>query len=232
MYQREGNQTHVVVVIQCITNPLYPHDMKNRFSLKAVLALFLITSAMALSHGGVGATSIRPLLIGSDAPNSTLLDTDGNSVQLHDVFDNKPTVVVFYRGGWCPYCNTHLRELVEVESQLIELGYQIIAISPDAPSKLQETSANDELSYSLFSDSPHDVASAFGVAFTLESKTLERYQRRGRLTGYSDGVNKDKLPVPSVFIVTVDKKIAFQYVDPNYKARMPCLLYTSPSPRD
>ncbi|MCH6259255.1 AhpC/TSA family protein [Puniceicoccaceae bacterium K14] len=195
--------------------------MKDSYSLKTAIVLFLTTAFSMLSHAGVGANSIRPILIGSDAPNAAVLDSEGKSVELAEIYDGKPTIVVFYRGGWCPYCNTHLQELVEVEPQLIELGYQIIALSPDAPSKLQESTEKGGLNYSLFSDSPHKAAEAFGIAFTLEPKTLERYKKKDRLGGWSDGVNQDKLPVPSVFIVTGDQKIAFQYVDPNFRSRMP-----------
>ncbi|MCH6258529.1 AhpC/TSA family protein [Puniceicoccaceae bacterium K14] len=194
----------------------------KRFNLIKVSVLIFIFIAFAVStKASVGANSIRPVLIGSDAPNAAVLDSEGKSVELAEIYDGKPTIVVFYRGGWCPYCNTHLQELVEVEPQLIELGYQIIALSPDAPSKLQESTEKGGLNYSLFSDSPHEAAEAFGVAFTLEERTLERYKKKDRLGGWSDGVNQDKLPVPSVFIVTGDQKIAFQYVDPNFRSRMP-----------
>ncbi len=190
-------------------------------SFHSVLLTFLAACVGTFSHAGVGADSVRPLLIGSDVPSATVLDLDGNSVGLDEVLGEKPTVVVFYRGGWCPYCNRHLQELVEIEPQLIELGYQIVAMSPDAPSKLQDTVSKEHLNYSLYSDSPHEAAEAFGVAFTLDAKTLERYQRKNRLGGYSEGVNQDKLPVPSVFIVTAQGQVAFQYVDPNYRSRMP-----------
>jgi peroxiredoxin len=36
-----------------------------------------------------------------------------------------------------PFCNAHLAALAEAEKKLLELGYQIIAISPDAPASLR-----------------------------------------------------------------------------------------------
>jgi peroxiredoxin len=45
----------------------------------------------------------------------------------------QPAILVFYRGGWCPYCNLQLSELRLVESEAKALGYRMIAISPDRP---------------------------------------------------------------------------------------------------
>lgn len=45
-------------------------------------------------------TSICPLLVGSTVPAATVLDMEGESVELQSVLADKPTVLVFYRGGW------------------------------------------------------------------------------------------------------------------------------------
>jgi thiol-disulfide isomerase/thioredoxin len=84
------------------------------------------------------AQSITPLLIGQTAPNSTLHTVDGDPVSLKALTMQKTTVLIFYRGGWCPYCNRQLAGLKDIESQLDQLGYQILAISPETPAQLQE----------------------------------------------------------------------------------------------
>ena len=43
---------------------------------------------------------VCPLLNGMEAPTVNLHDASGNSVNLAAIFEVKPTVVVFYRGGW------------------------------------------------------------------------------------------------------------------------------------
>ena len=54
------------------------------------------------------AEDISPLLIGETLPNGTFQNAEGNTVQLNEILTEKPTVLVFYRGGWCPYCNLQL----------------------------------------------------------------------------------------------------------------------------
>jgi hypothetical protein len=46
------------------------------------------------------AWDIRPLLIGSEVPEVTVQDVESNHVSLRDAMGGKPTVLVFYRGGW------------------------------------------------------------------------------------------------------------------------------------
>lgn len=160
------------------------------------------------------ATDISPLLIGEIIPDAVLKNPDGIEVTMSNVLSLKPTVIMFYRGGWCPYCNRHLAAIQEAESEIIELGYQILAISPDAPKNLQATHEKNQLNYSLYSDSDGTFSKAIGIAF----KAPEKYTNR--LSEKSDGLNEGFLPVPSVFVVDTAGKIIFEYINPDYKTRL------------
>src|SRR5690554_5506850 len=110
---------------------------------KQILSLFTFLALMQVAHVQsqvpFKAEDISPLLIGEQVPNANLLDVDGLSVQLKDVMNVKPTILVFYRGGWCPYCNSQLSGLAEIEDEIEKLGYQIVAISPDHLDRLRST---------------------------------------------------------------------------------------------
>ena len=73
----------------------------------------------------------KPLAVGAQAPSALLTEMDGAKVDLAKEFAAKPTVLVFYRGSWCPFCNRQLAALGELEPKLLALGYQILAVSPD-----------------------------------------------------------------------------------------------------
>ena len=51
------------------------------------------------------ALEIAPLLIGEKIPAVTLLSSEGKTVNLIEIIQKQKTLLVFYRGGWCPYCN-------------------------------------------------------------------------------------------------------------------------------
>lgn len=111
-------------------------------------------------------TAISPLLIGEKIPNISLSDISGKKINLLELAAKKPSVLVFYRGGWCPYCNLHLSELQLIESEIIKAGYQIIAISPDSPESLQASISKNKLNYLLLSDNQTEATRSFGFSGT------------------------------------------------------------------
>lgn len=185
--------------------------MKKILSM-ALLAIGAIVNAQ--NDLPKAATDVSPLLIGEKIPNITLKSVDNVDVSVESLFKKKKTVLVFYRGGWCPYCNLHLSSLVEAEAVLLDLGYQIVAVSPDAPKNLKVTLEKDKVNYVLLSDSKGELAKAMGIAFQAPDnyKTI--------LSKGSDGINSSLLPVPSVFIVTLNSEIEFEHIAPDYKHRI------------
>src|SRR5262245_9715985 len=82
---------------------------------------------------------ISPLLVGETIPVATLPDAQNKPTDLQALIAKKPTILVFYRGGWCPYCNKQLAGLQQIEKDLTDMGYQLIAVSTDSPDNLQQT---------------------------------------------------------------------------------------------
>jgi peroxiredoxin len=160
------------------------------------------------------ATSVTPLLIGQKVPPVILSNVKGLPVNLQELLLEKPSVIIFYRGGWCPYCNTHLAELQTIEKEITKSGFQILAISPDSPESLRNSLAKKNLRYTLLSDSQGEAMKAFGIAFLAP----ERYA--DMLGTASAGQNTQWLPVPSVFVTGKDGSILFEYVNPDYKVRL------------
>ena len=46
--------------------------------------------------------------LGANLPNAPLLDRDGVQTWLYDALGPSTCALVFYRGGWCPYCSLTL----------------------------------------------------------------------------------------------------------------------------
>ena len=157
---------------------------------------------------------ISPLLISEKVPDASLQSIEGESVSVTEILKERKSVLLFYRGGWCPYCNAHLSAVGESEQEILALGYQIIAIAPDSPAQLKATVEKQKLNYKLYSDASGVLIKAMGLAF----KAPERYEKR--LDNYSDGLNPGILPVPSLFVVDTDGTIIFEYINPDYKHRI------------
>jgi peroxiredoxin len=161
------------------------------------------------------AEDISPLLIGETLPNAYLQDTNGNDMELKNILKTKPTVLVFYRGGWCPYCNLQLSGLVDIENEVLALGYQIVAISPDDFQNLKNTEEKDKINYQLFSDKDGAFIQKIGIAFQTPLMVKSYITTKGQ-----KGKTPEVLPVPTVMIVNTKREILFEYINPNYKQRI------------
>jgi peroxiredoxin len=166
------------------------------------------------------ATDVRPLLVGSALPKITLQDNTGKAFNLNAAIARKPAVLIFYRGGWCPFCNLHLAQLSKTEAPLKQLGYDILAISPDSAAQLRATSEKNKTNYRLLSDSSMAASRALGIAFRVDDETAKKYREYGIDLQKSSGYSHQQLPVPAVFLVGRDGTIHFSYVNPNYKVRL------------
>lgn len=190
------------------------------FLFAGVLVSLCFFSTAFAQKPAQSAEKVNPILISSEIPDVELKNIDGETIRLKELVSLKPAILVFYRGGWCPYCNQQLSDLHKIEDQLYEIGYQLLAISPDRPEKLRSTLNNSDLGYTLLSDSPMNASKAFGIAFKVDQETVDQYRSIGLDLEGDSGYDHHLLPVPSVYILNTDGIVKFNYVNPNYKERI------------
>ena len=166
------------------------------------------------------AEQAQPLMPGMMAPAFDVKNVHGADFHFDPAAMQKPLVLSFYRGGWCPFCNLHLSEMRHAEKELLELGFDVWFVSIDLPEVLVESLNEPDLGYTLFSDSKLHATRAFGIAFTLDEETLERYRKYDIDVEAASGENHHVLPVPSTFIIGQDGKISFAYSNPDYAVRL------------
>ena len=157
---------------------------------------------------------VKPILIGQKLSDATLKTVDGKDVNLQSLIAEKPSVVVFYRGGWCPYCNAQLSGLAKIEKEITDLGYQIIAISPENFQNIPDVVKKDKVAYTLLSDDGGKLIQKTGIAFKMPDnyQTMLADKVKGGLTPL--------LPVASVFLLNKSGEIIFEYINPDYKHRL------------
>ena len=180
-----------------------------------ILIMILMTNSnLVKSQIADRPEDIKPLLIGSALPNAELKDQNGNTVHLNDILAGRQTVLVFYRGNWCPFCNMHLSALAKAQDDIVRLGYQIVAISPDDYQNLIPMINKDSIHYTLFSDPGGKLIQQAGLAFKPQDK-LKAYIDLNTL-----GTPTDVLPVPALMIVNEKTEIVFEYINPDIKHRI------------
>ena len=193
----------------------YRADFKQRVAPERV-------AMMEAATADLRATGIvqRALHAGDRAPLDLVLpDALGRPVRLASLWQSGPLVLLFYRGGWCPYCNLELRAWQRDLEALRHLGASLVAISPQTPDHSLSTTEKNELAFPVLSDSSLAAAEAFGIAFTLPPELVELYSRVGNELPVINGNGQWTLPLPATYVIDSHGHIVFSHVEADYRQR-------------
>ncbi|MFC1420107.1 peroxiredoxin-like family protein [Streptacidiphilus cavernicola] len=181
-----------------------------------VVAAFSAEQA-GLDAAGLPAGVTAP---GAPMPDGALLDVHGSPTTLTVARADRPAVVVFYRGAWCPYCNVTLRTYQQgLLPELERRGVGLIAVSPQKADGSLSTQEANELTFTVLSDPGNSVAGQLGI---LTAPTDGTREAQGALGLDLATVNADGtygLPMPTVAVV--DRRGTLRWIDvhPNYTTR-------------
>ena len=100
------------------------------------------TATAKLRASGIEATALKR---GQAAPDVLLPNALGVDVQLASLWKAGPLIVLFYRGGWCPYCNLELRAWQQQLDAVAALNARVVAISPQTPDNSLSTQQKKNL---------------------------------------------------------------------------------------
>lgn len=150
----------------------------------------------------------------------TLYNAVGKPVGLEDLVATGPAVLVFYRGGWCPYCNLALRTYQrELLPQLHAWHATLAAISPQTPDQSLSTAEKAALDFQVLSDPGSRLARRIGIAFEQAEEVLAAQRRLGLDLAHVNEEGSTLLPMPTVLIVDPNRTVRFAEVHPDYTAR-------------
>jgi peroxiredoxin len=198
--------------------------MRFRVFLIACLGLTILDIPKALADFAPSAEAARPLTVGTAAPDFTASRVDKTKYVFSAAHLSRPVVLIFYRGGWCPYCNMQLADMHTVEPNLREAGFEVLFVSTDRPgilySSLKDQTQPLATTYSLLSDPELHAPQAFHVAFHLDDKLYAEELKWGVDLEKTTGTKAHALPVPSVFIIDKTGIIRFVYSNPDFRVRL------------
>ncbi len=157
---------------------------------------------------------------GQEFPSLSLKSADGKLVSLDSLINTKPTIFIYFRGGWCYYCNLHFDQIHAVEDSILNLGYQLVTVSSDLPEKMTPGMKQYAEKLLLLSDSDSELAKKLGIAYALDESAYQDFLELGIKLEETQGNKEHLLPVPGVFIVDKRGIINFNYVNPNHKIRL------------
>jgi peroxiredoxin len=184
--------------------------------MKKYLLLFAFVSAALTT---IAQDVPKGLMVNDDAPAFSAKNQNGKMVSLKEELKKGAVVLVFYRGQWCPYCNKHLKKLEDSLSLITAKGASLITITPEKPENISKTIEKTKASYSILYDDGLKIMKSYDVAFAVDEKTVEKYKGYGIDFTKANGENGANLPVPALYIIGMDGKIAYRYFDTDYSKR-------------
>lgn len=169
----------------------------------SLMFLFLTQSSFAMTG----------LEVGAIAPDITLTDTEGKSFNFSKL--DKDTVVVFYRGAWCPYC---IKQLDSIQKELHNKA-QVVAISVDRLPVAKKMKAKKDYDFRVVSDPKVESLKAFNIVNKLDDDLVKKYKASYKIDVEGDsGETHHMVAHPAVFIIKKGK-ITFSEVQTDYKIR-------------
>jgi peroxiredoxin len=160
------------------------------------------------------------LTVGDRAPQFALPNASGRLVDLAELLAAGPVVLTFYRGAWCPYCNTQLRGLQQALPEIESLGAALVAVSPQVPDGSLELIDEHELTFEVLSDAKSRIASNYGIVFALAAADRELFLEVGNDLATTNDDESWVLPAPATFVIAGSGTIRYVRVDPDYTNRV------------
>ena len=156
---------------------------------------------------------------GDKMPHFRLRNPQRVPITSKKLLEKGSIVLVFYRGGWCPYCNLQLRDLQKNLEAIKAQGAELVAISPESLEAAGDTVSKQKLGYHVLSDQHGAVAKEFGLMFKLPNDLISVYKDFGIHLDETNSTKKWELPLAATYIVDQKGVIRYAFVEADYKLR-------------
>ena len=157
---------------------------------------------------------------GAKLPDAELTDPRGEDTTLGAALNDRPGVLVFYRGAWCPYCNIALHTYQsELLAELDDRGVALVAISPQKPDGSLTMQEKHDLRFAVLSDAGNQLARAAGILTAPADEGLAAQKQLGLDLEAVNADGTSALPMPSTLIVDPDLTVRWVDVHPDYSTR-------------
>ena len=191
--------------------------------MKQFIRIMLIALLSTQLYAGEGYLE-NSLNVGDKAKNFSLPNVNGKKVKLSDLLKDGPVILSFYRGGWCPVCNSQLREYQKHLSKFKKLGATLVAVSPETPTSAAQTMFNNQMQFLVLSDKSNKVAKKYGILWEIPKEAQDGFsswllKTQGKSLKEYNGKEGYLLPIPATFIINQEREIIYAFKDVNYKNR-------------
>ena len=177
--------------------------------LTAVYGLILLAAWLLYVYwySNLGRDENRLLVVGKPLPSFAVQDTAGGVVQ-SDKWMGQLSLILFYRGNWCPLCMAQIREIAAQYQELAQRGVQILLISPQPQGHTEALSHKFDVPFTFLVDGDNQAA-----------RTLQIAHQDGTPAGFNVMGYAAETVYPTIIITDAANNIIFTDLTDNYRVR-------------
>lgn len=159
------------------------------------------------------------LKAGKSVPDFTSHSYDGKTVTLGKLLEDAPLMVIFYRGGWCPFCNYQVRQITQAYAKFQQRHVMPVLISVDQTEGAALVQQSYDIPFPVLSDPELAAHESFNAVIELDDAHVKKYKNYGIDLEAWSGQNHHKIAAPAVFLVGKDGKVLWSHVALDFKTR-------------
>lgn len=156
---------------------------------------------------------------GARFPDLQLPDHHGQYQSLQALQGNRPMIVSFVRGGWCPYCRGELEQWREQMPALAAAGGRLVVVVGEIAGGADRIHAMLGGDAVVLCDIDHGAALDLGLAYHAGADLLQRYHDAGLDLTDVYGTASGILPIPATFLIDSRGLVREACVDPDFRVR-------------
>ncbi|PHS29616.1 MAG: alkyl hydroperoxide reductase [Robiginitomaculum sp.] len=157
-------------------------------------------------YSGFGKRSSR-IRIGSTLPDFVLKSSKGGVRHSSD-FVGKASILIFYRGNWCPLCMAQVKELAKRYQDLEAANVRVAMISPQPHKNTVSLAKKFDIGFEFYTDENNQAARALGIANPFGIPLGMQ------MLGY-----KSETVLPTVVIIDAQGRVLWLHETDNYRIR-------------
>ncbi|KAM0247583.1 hypothetical protein ACHAQJ_009802 [Trichoderma viride] len=143
-------------------------------------------------------STIQP---GEKLPEFILSDARGKPVSSVDLLAKGPLLIMFYRGGWCPFCNLTLRAFQQRLEDFQARGVTLVAITPEQPDASLTTAEKNELKFPVLTDDQLIFAHKLHIVWKQPKELVDLVNGGGAELEKRHGNDSSEMVVPTTLLV-------------------------------
>lgn len=138
----------------------------NLYWIIGAAAILLIAVAWIFIRKKGGPRIPDALRPGRSLPDFPAADEQGNPIRSVQVIGS-PTVMLFVRGNWCPFCSSQVENLTRHYKDIVDLGAKLIFVTPKPIETTRRVAEFFEVEFEFWLDDKLTAAKQLGLVMSV-----------------------------------------------------------------